>query len=424
MVEIIEHARKIDKSDPLYKFRKQFYFGNDDVIYLDGNSLGRLPLESSKKIRQLTDVEWGERLIRSWNEGWYEMGETLGNKLAPLIGVSPGEVIFSESTSTNLFKLAWAALKKQEGRKRIVSDTLNFPTDLYILQGIIKQMNAGHELRLIESGDGIHPDINSLQELLTEDTALLVLSLVTFKGGFLYDMEAVNKLAHEKDILVLWDLSHATGAVEIALNDSKADLAVGCSYKYLNGGPGAPAFLFIRKDLQEELVNPIQGWFGDSAPFDFGLEYQASKGLKSFLVGSPPIISLSGIESGIDILLSAGMSQVRAKNKELTSFLLEASEQHLSFLDVEIASPRNPDHRGSHLSLRHPESWRICQALINPEKAKQVIIPDFRTPDNIRIGISSLYNSCEDLAVCILRIKEVIESKEFLRFPKEKPSVT
>jgi len=420
----IEFSRKMDTQDPLKNFRKHFYIPETDIIYLDGNSLGRLPEKTREKIQHTTDYEWGTRLIRSWNEGWYERSLDVSSKLARIIGAEEDEVITCDSTSLNLYKLAYAAVKKQSGRTKIVSDNLNFPTDLYILQGIIAQLGPEYELVLAKSKDGLTIDMQTLEETIDENTALVVLSHVTFKSAFMYNMKAVTALAHRKGALMLWDLSHAAGAVPVALNINNVDLAIGCTYKYLNGGPGSPAYLYVKKELQDQLSPPIWGWFGESDPFSFELQYKPAAGIKKFLVGTPPVLSLEAILPGLDIIILAGMESIRQKSVLQTEYLIYLFENLLEPIGFTIGSPVDADMRGSHISLQHPEAYRICKALINPKRASIKVIPDFRKPDNIRIGITPLYTSFSEIFLSIERIKKVVEEKEFELFSVEMDAVT
>jgi kynureninase len=420
----ISFAETADQHDLLALFRKRFYMPDPGLIYLDGNSLGRLLLKTSDTIAELTHCQWGEKLIESWNEHWYELPEKLGNLLAPIIGASEGEVVVADSTSVNLYKLAHGALKLRPERKQVISDTLNFPTDLYILQGILKEAGPQYELLLAESRDGISPDLADLERKITENTALVVLSMVAFKSGYLYDQQAITEMVHRKGALILWDLSHAAGAVPVYLNDAKVDLAVGCTYKYLNGGPGSPAYLYVRRDLQPVLDSPVQGWFGEQNPFNFGLHYTPAGTIRKYLAGTPPILSLAATQPGIEILLEAGIENLRLKSIHQSEYLLFLLNELLKPLDFSSGSPDDASCRGSHIALRHHDAYRICQAMINPETTSLRVIPDFREPDIIRIGITPLYTSYSDLYKAITRIKEIVTSNEHQRFTGKRNKVT
>ena len=420
----IKLARDMDNADPLARFRKEFYITDESLIYLDGNSLGRLPEETVKRINRVVENEWGDRLIRSWNEGWIEASARIGGKLAGLIGALPEEVIITDATSINLFKLVVAALRHNAGRHKIVSDDLNFPSDLYVLQGVVEMLGHKHILCLAGSGDGIMTEPGSIEALLDDDTALLTLTHTCFKSAFVHDMNRLTRAAHEKGILVLWDLSHSVGAVEIDLNRCNADLAVGCTYKYLNGGPGAPAFLYVRKDLQERLVQPVWGWLGSDSPFAFNLDYVPAGNIGCFQVGTPPILSLLAMEPGLDLHLEAGMPRLREKSKQLAGYLVYLFDEWLAPLGFKLGSPRNAEIRGSHVSVRHPEAYRIDCALIEAKPPAIKVIPDFRTPDNIRLGIAPIYNTFEEIFLAMKRIKEIVEKREYERYPDERSQVT
>jgi kynureninase len=366
------------------------------------------------------EVEWGRDLIRGWNANWYQASARVGEKIARLVGAGPGQVVVSNSTSVNLFKLTMAALAMRPGRDRIVSDVLNFPSDLYILQGIIRLLGNSHHLHLVPSADGITVDQQALFDAIDERTALVTLSHVTFKSGFLYDAAAVTERAHQVGALVLWDLSHSVGAVPIQLDRWGVDLAVGCTYKYLNGGPGAPAFLYVRRDLQQKVLSPIWGWFGQRAPFAFDLEYTPAEGITRFLDGTPPVLSLLAIEPALDLLLEAGIERIRRKSVRLTSYLAYLVDTILTPLGFSLGSPSDPAQRGSHVSVRHPQGYRINRALIQ----EMEVLPDFREPDNIRLGLAPLYTSFAEVWEAVDRIRRVVEEERHLRYPTERPPVT
>ena len=419
-----DFANQLDDKDVLSDFRKQFYFSGDNTIYLDGNSLGRLPLKTKTLLAKAIEKQWGNDLIESWNKNWYTKSEELGNKIAKIIGASSGEVIVSDSTSVNLYKLAKAALNLQTGKTRIVSDVFNFPTDLYILQGIIQECGNNYELILARKKDEISIDLDDLKSKITEKTALVVLSLVAFKSAFLYNAEEITNWAHQKGALVLWDLSHAAGAVPIKLNKTNADFAVGCTYKYLNGGPGSPAFLYVRKDLHEKLTSPIQGWFGEENPFEFGLNYRPASGIRKFLTGTPPVLNLLAVETGLDLLIEAGIKNLYEKSKRQSEYFIFLTMKILSKYGFEIGSPLDPLQRGSHISLKHTEAYRICQSLIHPKNGTLKIIPDFREPDNIRFGFTPLYTTFEEIRQTTGRLKIIMETREYESFGSERNSVT
>jgi kynureninase len=416
----IEQARALDAADPLAAFRQQFALAEPDLIYLDGNSLGRLPRESAALAHDLVERQWGERLIRSWNEGWFDLPERIGGKLARLLGAHPDEVVIADSTSVNLFKLAVAALRHQRGRKRILTDDLNFPSDVYVLQGAIDLLDAGHRLEIAPAPDGVHGPVDALLAQLEGDVAIVVLSHTVFKSGYVYDLAAITAAAHAAGALILWDLSHSAGSVPVDLAGAGVDLAIGCTYKHLNGGPGAPAFLYVRRDLQALLHNPISGWMGQRNPFDFGLQYEAAPGLRHFLTGTPPVLSLALIEPGVDLLLAAGMAAVRAKSVAQTGYLIALWEAMLAPLGYTLKTPRRAEARGSHVSLGHVEGWRINQALIRDLG----VLPDFRAPDNIRLGIAPLYTTFADLYLAAERLRRAVEEGIYARYSRQRAVVT
>lgn len=415
-----DYAIELDRNDPLAEYRRQFVFDDEDMIYLDGNSLGRLPKATKEYIQKVTNQEWGNRLIRGWNEGWYEAPSRIGAKLAKILGAEEDEILIADSTSINLFKLVMAALQYQSGRKKILTDNLNFPSDVYILKGAIQQMKDKHYLQMISSEDDVHGPVEELQIAIDSDTALVTLCHAVFKSSFLYDVERIIPVAKQNGALTLWDLSHTIGVVPIQLNQWGIDLAVGSTYKYLNGGPGSPAFLYIRKELQQDLENPVSGWLGHEQPFDFSLAFKPANNIRRFLTGTPPILSLAGIEPAIDMIIQVGIQKIREKSIKQTQYLVDLCVEYLLPYGFEIKSPVNPNHRGSHISISHEEAPNICRALI---EAKNVIV-DFRQPDNIRIGISPLYNTYYEVYEAVQRIKEVMVDSLFQQYTMESVEVT
>ena len=416
-----EIAQSLDERDELASFREEFVFAEPDLIYLDGNSLGRLPRRTVDRLMKAVEEEWGRDLIRGWNAGWWESPRRVGEKIARLLGAGPGQVVLSDTTSINLFKLVMVALENRPGRNRVVSDVFNFPSDLYILQGCVRLLGDSHEIHLVPSEDGITVDQQALFGALDERTALVTLSHVVFKSGFLYDAEAVTRRAHEVGALVLWDLGHSAGAVPIQLDEWDVDLAIGCTYKYLNGGPGSPAYLYVRRDLQEESLSPIWGWFGQRSPFDFELEYDPAPDITRFLVSSTPILSTLAMESALDVVLEAGIEPIRRKSVLLTSYLIYLMETVLVPLGFSLGTPKDPAQRGSHVSIRHPEGYRINRVLIE----EMDVLPDFREPDNIRLGLAPLYTTFAEVWEAVDRIRRVAEERSYLRyFPGQRLMVT
>ena len=414
-------AEDLDRQDPLAGFRTRFVISDPGLIYLDGNSLGRLTHASRERVHHLLEEEWGTGLIRGWNDNWWEAPVRVGEKISPLVGAASGQVIACDTVSINLFKLAAAALALRPARTGILTDMLNFPSDLYILQGLVRTLGNRHTIIRIGSQDGdITPDLDALAASIDETTALVTLSHVTFKSGYLYDMAAVTELAHRKGALVLWDLSHSVGALPVELDACNADFAIGCTYKYLNGGPGAPAFLYVRKDLQDLVLSPINGWWGQATPFAFGLDYSPAPGLRRFLTGSQPILSLLAMEAALDPILEAGLPALRAKSVLLGDYLISLADRLLVPLGFTIGSPRSSQWRGSHISLRHPDGYRINRALIEQLN----LLPDFREPDNLRLGLTPLYTSFAEVWEGVDRIRRVITEDRYAQYPTQRLAVT
>lgn len=393
-----QRAAEFDAADPLAGYRERFILP-ENVVYLDGNSLGALPKATAKRVQEVVEGEWGGGLIRSWNEaGWFEAAGRIGAKIAPLIGAEPNEVIACDSTSVNLFKLIAAALPMRPGRKVVLSEPGNFPTDLYMIAGLEAQGLATRRLaerdRLVEALDG--------------DVALLMLTHAHYKTGALHDMAALTCAAHEAGALVLWDLSHSTGALPVNLNGVDADFAVGCGYKYLCGGPGAPAFAFVPKRHQAALQQPLTGWFGHAAPFAFSDDYQGAPGIERLQCGTPPILGLAALEVGVDLIAEIGVGRLYEKSQALSTFFLECLAAH--HVEIELVSPPRCDERGSQLSFRHAKAYAICQALI-----ARGVIGDFRDPDILRLGFAPAYLRFADMAAAARYLAEVLASSEWKR---------
>jgi kynureninase len=400
----------MDTKDPLAPFRDEFVFDDPSLIYLDGNSLGRLPKRTAALMRGLVEEQWGGRLVRGWGEHWIDLPQRLGAKIASLIGAQPDEVLVCDSTSVNFYKLAMAALGLRPDRVSIVTDNANFPSDLYLMQGCAKQLDR--ELLVVEP--------HEVPEALNNRTALLSLSHTSFKTGLIHPMADLTRAAHDSGALTLWDLSHSVGAVPLDLNGSNADLAVGCTYKYLNGGPGAPAFLYVRRDLHEGMENPIWGWFGQKNAFDFSLRYEPANAIQRFMAGTPPILSMAAVECGVDLILEASMPALREKSTRQTEFLIQLWEENLAPLGVTLNSPRDAKVRGSHVSLGHPNAFAIDQALIHDMN----VVPDFRAPDNIRLGVTPISTTFEELVLAIQRIKMVIDERIYEKYSSGPTGVT
>ena len=391
-------AADFDAADPLASYRERFTLP-EGVIYLDGNSLGALPRATPAALARVVEAEWGEGLIRSWNSaGWFDMARRIGARIAPLIGANPHEVIACDSTSVNLFKLIAAALAMRPGRKVVLSEPGNFPTDLYMIAGLEAQGLA--ERRLAER--------DKLVEALDGDVALLMLTHAHYKTGALHDMAALTRAAHEAGALVLWDLSHSTGALPVDLNAVGADFAVGCGYKYLCGGPGAPAFAFVAERHQADLQQPLTGWFGHAAPFAFTDDYAGAPGIDRLQCGTPPVLGLAALEVGVDLIAEIGVDRLYGKSQALSEFFLESLMAH--GVEIDLVSPPRSAERGSQLSFRHAEAYAICQALI-----ARGVIGDFRAPDVLRLGFAPAYLSFTDIAAAARHLAEVLASGEWQR---------
>ena len=415
--------QKMDAHDNLANFRTRF-INEENLIYMDGNSLGKLPKEAVEISKQVIEQQWGSRLIRSWNEHWIDLPQKLAAKIAKIVGAQEDEIFVGDSTSLNLYKSLFSVLNLQKGRTEVVTDSLNFPTDYYVLNGILKQHFAEHKLIQAESKDGITTDLQTFKEVISDQNALVTLSHVTYKSGYLYPMKEVNKLAKRKGSIVVWDLSHSAGSVPVNLNENEAEVAVGCTYKYLNGGPGAPAFLYVNREMQSKLKNPIWSWFGHEAPFDFSREFKPHSGIQKFAIGTPHILSLALMEGGLNVHLEAGIENIRRKSEQQSTLFIELFDLHLKPLGYQLASPAATDKRGSHISLAHEEGYRINRALIAPKNDSKEIIPDFRPPNFIRIGIAPLYNSFTDIYEVVIRLKEIVLNKEYELYSQKRLTVT
>ncbi|MDN5848311.1 MAG: kynureninase [Nitrococcus sp.] len=407
-----DDCERLDSTDALGAFRNRFELPGG-IVYLDGNSLGALPAGTRRRLDDLLREQWGNDLIRSWNRhDWIGMPRRIGAKIARLIGADDDEVIVADSTSINLFKLLAAALRLRPKRKVIVSERGNFPTDLYIIQGLISLLDQGHELRLV--------DADELPSALDAEVAALLLTQVDYRCGRLHDLTAMTRQARTNGILTLWDLSHSAGAMPIELNAAGADMAVGCGYKYLNGGPGAPAYLFIARRHQGDVQPAIAGWMGHAAPFEFAPDYRPAPGIERHLAGTPPVLGLAALEVGVDLLLDADLHLVREKSRRLGDLCLRLVEQECAAFGVERACPRDSALRGSQVAFRHPQGYAITQALI----AKGVI-GDFRAPDILRFGFAPLYLRYVDVWDAVAALHRVMRNKAWDRPEfKHKASVT
>jgi kynureninase len=409
-------AQDLDAADPLAPYRDRFVIGDPDTIYLDGNSLGRLPKSTRDRLRHAVEVEWADDLIRGWDR-WIELGREAGDVLAEIVGARPGEVALSDSTSVNLYKLAAAAVHARPGRHTVLTDDDNFPTDRYVLQGLA---DAGQlKLSVLRSDVDRGVDADAVRAALGEDVALVCLSHVAYRSGAIADLPGITAAAHEAGALVLWDLCHSAGAIPVGLAEAGVDLAVGCTYKHLNGGPGSPAFLYVRRDLQDRLRQPIWGWFGQADQFAMAGEYRPVGGIERFLVGTPPVLGGYAALEGARLTAEAGIEPIAAKGRLLTSYLVELFDAWLAPLGFALASPREADRRGAHVALHHPQAWQVCQAL----KAEGVL-PDFRTPDRLRLGVAPLYTTFTDVYRSMERLRDLVAAARHEAFPPERSRVT
>jgi kynureninase len=416
------YAEQLDASDPLAGYRERFVTPPDEdaatrLIYLDGNSLGPLPRATSVRIAEVVDAQWGAGLVRSW-DSWVGLPRETGDLIgAHLTGAAPGQVLVSDSTTVNLFKLVNAALDAQPGRTVLVTDDDNFPTDRYVLQGIAAQ--RGCELRMIHTDidQGLNED--ALLAALGPDVALVSLSHVAYRSGALADMPRITGLVHDSGALMLWDLCHAVGAVPIELDASGADLAIGCTYKYVNAGPGSPAFLYVRSDLQARLTQPIWGWFGQREQFEMGPRYDPVAGIERFATGTPQIIGTVAVATGTSLLAEAGMERLRAKSTALTSYLIHLADEWLAPHGFRLASPRADARRGGHVTLHHPQAWQVNQALIG-----RGVIGDYRTPDRLRLGPTAITTRFTDIWDALDRLRQVATDQSYAELPAQFSRVT
>ena len=414
-------AEALDAADELAGFRARFAGTEDDgpdrLLYLDGNSLGRMPLDTPAALARVVEEQWAQGLIGSWAT-WIGEATRLGDVLAAgVLGARPGEVLVGDSTSVNLFKLLVAGAAARPGRDVLVCCADDFPTDRYVVAGVAE--NRGMTVRELPADldQGLDPAV--LAAALDERVAVVVLSHVAYRSGALADLPAITRAAHDVGALVLWDLSHSAGAVPVELTDAGADLAVGCTYKYLNGGPGSPAFLYVRRELQEQLRSPIQGWFGQRDQFAMGPVYDPAPGIERFGVGTPPVLAMAAVEMGARLVADAGVERLAAKGRRMTALMVDLAEAWLAPHGVRLASPREPERRGSHITLAHPAAWQLTQALIDRQ-----VVPDFRTPDRVRLGPAPLYTRFVDVWDAMDRFRAVLADGAFERYPAELSRVT
>ncbi|MFD6134910.1 kynureninase [Isoptericola sp. NPDC060257] len=399
-----DRAAALDAADPLARFRSAFVDSDEVTAYLDGNSLGRPTRASAERLARFATDAWGARLIRGWDEEWYELPLRLGDRVGEVtLGAAPGQTFVGDSTTVILYKLVRAALSSPRvaGRDEIVLDSGNFPTDRYVLEGVAREHGATLRWIAPDHDGGVTPE--QVSALLSDRTALVVLSHVAYRSGYVSDAAEITRRAHDAGALVLWDLCHSAGAVPVDLDAWGADLAAGCTYKYLNGGPGSPAFGYVRADLQEELVQPIQGWMGSDRPFEMGPAYAPHAGVRRFLSGTPAIVGMLAMQDMLDLIAEAGLGAVRAKSVALTRFALELVDDLLIPLGVRVASPRDDDRRGSHVTVDHDA---FADTL--PLLWERGVIPDFRRPNGLRLGLSPLSTSFDEVRVGVEAVRDAL----------------
>ena len=407
MTDSRTRAAELDAQDPLAAFRDKFARDQRDgreLIYLDGNSLGRLPLATAERIARVVREEWGAGLIGSWDH-WMGLPARVGDLLGEhLLGATPGQVAVSDSTTVNLFKLACAALDARPDRRVIITDDDNFPTDRYVFQAIAAQ--RGCELRMIHTDMDSGLDEAALRAAVDEDTAVVSLSHVAYRSAALLDMARVTNLVHASGALMLWDLCHSVGSVPVQLDACRADLAVGCTYMYLNAGPGAPAFLYVRQDLQDRLRQPIWGWMGQRNLFEMGPDYDPVPGIERFTTGTPPVVGVVAVQEGARLLAEAGIGRLREKGIRLTEYLITLADAWLVPLGCSLASPRDPARRGSHVTVHHPRAQQLCREL-----AARGVITDYRAPDRVRYGPAPIYTRFTDIWDTMSTTRQILETE-------------
>lgn len=388
----------LDQTDPLVGFRNEF-FVPEGVIYLNGNSLGAMPLAAAERARQVVEHEWAEGLIGSMNSaGWYELPSTLGRKIAPIVGAKPNEVVLTDATGINLYKVVAAALKMQPDRRVVVMEGSNFPTNNYMVQGLLEQLDKGHTIRFAEA-DG-------MLDAIDEDVAAICITHVHYKTGNILDMAAITAKAHAVGAAAVWDLCHSAGAMPVDLNDCNVDFAVACTYKYINGGPGAPALLYVAERHHGKYTQPLTGWYGHAAPFEFERDYRPVGDIRQMLSGTQPTASLSMAEIGIDIMLRADIHQIREKSMRMTDLFIELVEQRCAQFGVELVSPRDARQRGSQVSFLHDDGYPIVRALHD-----RGVICDYRAPGNMRFGFAPLYLRYADVWDAVDHLHDILANE-------------
>ena len=405
-----ELAKELDSKDKLNKFKSEFIYP-DDKLYFDGNSLGLLSKKTKEALNKVINNEWGQNLISGWNNSWINLPNKVSKKISTILNSNETEIYVGGSTSLNLYKLLLSLIKRNNSIINISTDNLNFPSDKYICEGICNDYNL--KFNLLEYENYL-PEIDVLEQFIKNNKGIIVLSLVNYKSSYRYPVKKINRICQENDSIVIWDLSHAIGAIDIDMKVNNIDYAIGCTYKYLNGGPGSPAFIYARNEKQIGLKSPIKGWFSHSNPFNFSKTYIQSESMSKFSSGTPHIISMSTLDSSLDITINATTKKLENKAVDLFNFFTEIFNDRLMNLGFKIITPKNKDDRGSHISIVHEESWRITKCLTDPEyHGEKKIIVDFRPPNIIRIALTPLYISFKDIYIICIRLINIIESKEY-----------
>jgi kynureninase len=395
-------AEALDAAEPLREFRSRFVIPDDGTVYLDGNSLGRLPRATVARVDEVVRFQWGERVVRAWDEGWLELPVQVGDLLgSTVLGAAPGQVVVGDSTTVCFYKLASAALDVRGDRREVVIDVDDFPTDRYVIEGLARA--RGLSLRWAEFDASEGPTPGAVAALMNDQTALVTFSHVSYRSAFVAEMAEINALAHEAGALTLWDLSHSAGSVPVELDDDGADLAIGCTYKYLNGGPGAPAYMYVRGALADQVRQPIWGWLGRRDPFAMGPGYEPADGVRGLLSGTPPVLSLVAVEEGVRLVAEAGIGAIRAKGIALTELAISLIDSRLDGLGAGVRSPRDPTRRGAHVALAHPDASSLCARLI-----ERGVIVDFREPDVVRLGLSPLTTRFVDVWDAIEAVRALL----------------
>tara|TARA_B100000575_G_C23142270_1_gene665168 strand:+ start:4859 stop:6151 length:1293 start_codon:yes stop_codon:yes gene_type:complete len=407
-----EKAKKLDLDDSLSKFRDKFIIPKDK-IYFDGNSLGLLPKKTIDEVNNVVKNEWGNNLISSWNNKWIELPRIISSKIAKIINSKTDEIYVGSSTSNNLYKLIKSILMSHNGIKSISTDNLNFPSDKYICEGISNDFNIKYNLLNYETD--LLPDIDLLKRFILDHKGIIVLSHVSYKSSYKYPMSDISKFCNKNNIFLIWDLSHSIGAVNIDMDLNYANYAVGCTYKYLNGGPGSPAFIYVRKSKIKKLKSPIKGWFSHSKPFNFSNKYEESNSINKFSNGTPHIISLSSLKTSLDITIDASTKKLHLKSTNLFILFNSFYIDNLKDLGFNLLTPINIEERGSHISISHEEALRISKCLISPIKRNKIkIIVDYRPKNIIRIALTPLYITFNDIHLLCKRLIEITTTKEYV----------